>query len=130
MRMVRWLALAAALAVPFGTAAAQVSSSPACDRLHLAALDGPAAIVATLAGGVDLECRDEYGYTALHVVAAAGRADAVAALLAHGADAGARDDRGLTPLALSLATRRIAGAEEAVAYDRIAALLRAAGRAP
>ena len=48
--------------------------------------------------GIDVDVRDSYEYTALHVAAARGRLDASKSLLDHGADVNARSKGGKTPL--------------------------------
>ena len=64
-----------------------------------AAADQTGAIQALLAGGADVNARDdEAGSTPLHQAAASGDVTAIRALLAGGADVNARDDAGSTPL--------------------------------
>jgi ankyrin repeat protein len=51
--------------------------------------------------GVNLDARQEYGQTALHIAAAAGDDAIVNLLVASGADVTARDNRGNTPAAIA-----------------------------
>ena len=108
-------------------ATAQVAVSPECDALHLAALQRPERMAGLIDAGVDVDCRDEYGYSALHVAAAAGRPDTVSALLRLGAAVNARDAMNITPLSLLLVTRPLAMSAELPAYDRTRRLLLDAG---
>ncbi len=100
--------------------------------LHEAALSGDAAgIRALLAGGADVDARDEAGATALHLAALSGDAAGIRALLAGGADVDARDDDGATALHAATAMKTFHAALEADAksgHDEVSRVFfRAAG---
>jgi len=62
--------------------------------------------------GVDIDRKDEYGFTALHLAADRGFGDTVKVLVAKGANPGVKDPDGLTAISLAQAS----GHEDIVAY--------------
>ena len=78
---------------------AGLALTTACATLHGPARRGETAVVAErVAGGADIEARDEGGNTPLHVAALRGREGVVDVLVAAGADVDARNRAGATPL--------------------------------
>jgi Ankyrin repeats (many copies) len=74
-------------------------SAPEAQTLRRAAAAGDlTALGAQLAGGAQIDARDEQGRTALMLAIVNGRADAVELLLARGADPNAADAQGISPL--------------------------------
>jgi len=74
------------------------SASGAQTLRRAAAAGDLAALGAQLAGGADIDARDEQGRSALMLAVVNGRVDAVEWLLARGADPNAADAEGVTPL--------------------------------
>lgn len=68
--------------------------------LHHAAWDGDIKVLQGIINQplMDLNIKDEKGYTALHVAVKAGNVDAIRALKAAGADLTIQDKKGRTPL--------------------------------
>ena len=91
MRRVAWLIMAVGCAL----VAACDKNTPLMDKV---VADDAAGVSALIAKGVDVNARNNYGWTALSHAARAGNAELVELLLAHGADVNARDQSGWTPL--------------------------------
>ena len=79
--------------------------------------DQASAIRALLAGGADIDARDEKGLTPLHKAAAWNDVAAIRALLDGGANVNARGDGGLTPLHLAAVKKLALAVLEADAKD-------------
>ena len=74
------------------------------------------AINGLLAGGLDVNARDQYGRTALMEAAYGGHAGAVEALLKEGADVNARDPSGWTALMEAASKSRCCAVRALLAY--------------
>lgn len=82
--------------------------------LHSAAVSGDvAAIRSLLAGGADVNARDEGRSTPLHMAALLGDVAAIRALLTGGADINARAEEGVTPLHFAAMRKLVLAALEA-----------------
>ena len=96
---------------------AVVSSQESCksirdDALHLAAVEGSAALIdVLLSHGALISSVNRHGLTAAHIAAAAGNHGALEALLLRGADPSAKDRQGATPLMLAIGAMSTSCAE-------------------
>ncbi|NOZ19484.1 MAG: ankyrin repeat domain-containing protein [Planctomycetes bacterium] len=68
------------------------------EMLHAAKAGDIAAVKRLINAGADIGQKDEYGWTALHILTAKGAMDGVAFLVEKGADVTAKDNHGYTPL--------------------------------
>ncbi|MCA9508444.1 MAG: ankyrin repeat domain-containing protein [Myxococcales bacterium] len=69
--------------------------------LHLA-IHNKEAVIALIEGGANLNVKDAYGFTPLHLAASAGQIEVIEALIKSGAEVDEQDDQGNTALHLAI----------------------------